>query len=429
MKKQLYITGAIMLAVSTGTTAQESIDYKTFEQKVIEYSKTLKQSQSRETAMKKAMEEVKTSFFPSIDLGGNYQYRINDYDMNFGGMAMPMKHNSYSAELNIAQPIYSGGNIFHNYKAQKIQSDIAEKNVELTTDNIILAAENSYWGTAAQKQLHNVICKYTDIISELVDVLKDKYEDGLISKIDLIQMEARLSEARIQESQSVENLKIAIQNMNILMGNDPNTELILTDSISGNANIPALVELEAALSSRPDYAISKLGIEYQKKQIKLAGSKYNPTLSIGFQETWGTQMLNISGDTRFNSTVFVSAKIPLVRWGGRFKSTAAQKALLIEKQYAHEEKEDQISKEICNSWTSMVEGSKQIKFALENCKLAEENLELNTFSYTEGKLPILDVLSAQLTWIQSYTNLIQCYYKQRTAYANYRKAAGLRYQN
>ena len=65
--------------------------------------------------------------------------------------------------------------------------------------------------------------------------------------------------------------------------------------------------------------------------------------------------------------------------------------------------------------------------AEENCKLAEENLDLNTFSYTEGKLTILDVLSAQLTWIQAYTNLIQSYYEQKIALADYRKATGIRY--
>ena len=60
---------------------------------------------------------------------------------------------------------------------------------------------------------------------------------------------------------------------------------------------------------RPDYAISQLDVDYQKRQVSLAAAKYNPSLSIGFKETWGTQMLNISGETMFNSNVYASIKI------------------------------------------------------------------------------------------------------------------------
>ena len=138
-------------------------------------------------------------------------------------------------------------------------------------------------------------------------------------------------------------------------------------------------------------------------------------------------MMNISGETMFNSNVYASIKLPIFHWGARFKSTAAQKAILLGKQYALQDKQDQISKEVAKAWTSLTENTRQISIAEENCKLAEENLDLNTFSYTEGKLTILDVLSAQLTWIQAYTNLIQSYYEQKIALADYRKATGIRY--
>ena len=69
-----------------------------------------------------------------------------------------------------------------------------------------------------------------------------------------------------------------------------------------------------------------------------------------------------------------------------------------------------------------------ITLAEENKRLAEVNLDLNTYSYNQGSLTILDVLSAQLTWIQAYTNLIQKHYEQKVFMADYRKVAGLRYQ-
>ena len=423
--KMIYIIG---MACMTGTlSAQTVVDYSTFEQKVLDYSQTLKQSVAQRTAMQKAMKAAKTAFFPAVDATGSYQYRINKYEMDFGGMAVPMEHDSYSAEVGVSQPIYAGGSIYHNYKASQIQTQMADKSVDLTTDNIIYAAEASYWGTAAQKEMYETMCQYVQIIEQLTKVLQDKYDDGYISKTDLIQMQTRLKEAELQRSSSYQSYQVALQNMNVLMGLEPLAEMDLTDSISTILPMPAFVGAETALNVRPDYAISQLDVDYQKRQVSLAAAKYNPSLSIGFKETWGTQMLNISGETMFNSNVYASIKLPIFHWGARFKSTAAQKAILLSKQYALQDKQDQISKEVAKAWTSLTENTRQISIAEENCKLAEENLDLNTFSYTEGKLTILDVLSAQLTWIQAYTNLIQSYYEQKIALADYRKATGIRY--
>ena len=53
--------------------------------------------------------------------------------------------------------------------------------------------------------------------------------------------------------------------------------------------------------------------------------------------------------------------------------------------------------------------------------LANENLDLVSFSYNEGKANMVDVLSAQLSWTQAHTNLINAYLSEKMAVAEYRK--------
>ena len=54
MKKNLiYILG--MMCLSCKVSAQTTVNYTEFEQKVLDYSQTLKQSVSQRTAMQKAM--------------------------------------------------------------------------------------------------------------------------------------------------------------------------------------------------------------------------------------------------------------------------------------------------------------------------------------------------------------------------------------
>ena len=431
-KKTHYIIPLLMAALPISVGAQTTVpsfDYQQFEKQVLEYSQTLKQSEVKKIAMKKAMQVAKTTFLPAVDATGNYTYRINDYDMSMGAVPLALEHDAYNAGFSVMQPLYQGGKLYYDYKGKKIQTDIATQEVRLTTDNVIYAAENSYWGAAAQKEMYDVMNRYSTIVGLLLDVLKDRYEDGMISQIDLLQMEVRKKEAEMQRLNAWENYQLALQNMNVLMGRTPTDSLHIAETISAAKETPTQVDTQTAFQFRPDLSMLQLNADYQKNQIKLSTSKYNPTLSVGYQGTWGTQMININGDTQFNSTLMVSLKVPVFHWGARCKEKASQRALYNQARYALQEKQDQISKELASSWTNLTQAKERISLAEKNCTLADESLELNTFSYTEGRLSILDVLTAQLTWIQAYTNLVQSHYQEKIAQADYKRASGNRYQS
>ena len=95
-----------MLLGALSVGAQEkpvtAADYK---QKVLEYSRQIKQSAEERIAMQHAIKAAKTAFFPAVDFSGSYQYRINKYDLDFGpGMAVEMDHNTYSLGATVSQP-------------------------------------------------------------------------------------------------------------------------------------------------------------------------------------------------------------------------------------------------------------------------------------------------------------------------------------
>lgn len=428
MRNKLIIGCLLLSAASVSAQQTAPLSVNEYKERVLDYSRQIRQSAEERMAMQEAIKAAKTAFFPAVDFSGSYQYRINKYDLDFGpGMAVEMDHNTYSLGASVSQPVYAGGKIYNNYKAAQIQGKISTEAEALTIDNVVYSADLNYWSAAARKDMYKVMCQFVDIVQELANVLTLRFEDGQISKTDLLQVQSRLKEAEINRSSAYREYQIALQSLNSLMGADPMDPIEISDSISTYLALPLQVGADAALQNRPEYAIAMLNLDYQKRQINLAKSKYNPTLAIGFQGTWGTPMLNVKGsDQLWTPAVFASLKIPLFRWGARFKEVNSQKALLRSKEYAMDNTRDQISQEVASSWTSLTENTKQIEVAQEACRIAEENLELNTFSYNEGKLPILDVLSAQLSWIQSYSNLIQTWYQQKASLAKYNKAIGIR---
>ena len=83
---------------------------------------------------------------------------------------------------------------------------------------------------------------------------------------------------------------------------------------------------------------------------------------------------------------------------------------------------DNINQELSSAITNMTETGKQVDTAEETITVAEENLDLVTYSYNEGNASMVDVLSAQLSWIQAQNNLINAQLSEKMAIAEYRKA-------
>lgn len=427
-----------LIAISSATTVfgqAAELSATAYRLRVLDYSRQLRSSSAEADAMREAVRTARTAFFPAVDMAGNYQYRFNSHNMQMDDSALPIDNNNYTVEAGVSQPVYAGGQIYNSYKAAQIQSEIARESELLTTDNVIRSADVCYWSAAANQRLYEVMCEYYAIVKRLADVLAIRYADGQISKTDLLQVQARLKEAELSRSTAHKDFRISLQSLNTLMGIDPMNDVALTDSISTYCLLPLRAgddvatgnRDEAAISNRPDYRIALLDIDYQERQVKLAAARYNPTVAIGFKETWGTPTINTKGaDRLWNSVIYASVQIPLFRWGARFRERNTQKAILRSKEYAADATRDRISQEVAAAWTNLTEYGRQIGIAESSCLIAAENLDLNTFSYTEGKLPIVDVLSAQLSWIQAYSGLIQVWLQQKVSLADYNKAVGNR---
>ena len=73
-----------------------------------------------------------------------------------------------------------------------------------------------------------------------------------------------------------------------------------------------------------------------------------------------------------------------------------------------------------NGWTNLLTTRKRVDATRRNLDLAKENLDISTYAYNEGLTTILDVLQAQISWLQIYTNAITAQYDYAVAVAAYR---------
>lgn len=418
MKKIYLIVGAILWG---GIVDAQTLSVEQYRQKVLEYNQDIQKSQQAVNGALYSLKGIKTDFFPKLDITGNYSYQLEKVEFLPG---TDLKHDNYGVEAGLVQNVYSGSAVRKQYDVAKLQHAIAQLSVEHTVDNMIYAADVSYWSVAANRNLYELSEQFVQIVRELYEIVNKRFEEGAISKTDVLMVQNRLKEAELQLNTNSTNYKTALQSLNIMMGVEPDAAVVLTDSIQKVLWVPKQEGLNKALERRADYQSAIMGIEMAKLQTDMARSKYLPQLAVGIKEKYGTTLLNVDGKAQWATTAYAQINIPVFHWGEMRQNVRLSRTQEWTKELERSQLKDQVSKELNNAWVNVIEISKKLEIVYSSLDIAKDNLTLNTFSYNEGKLPIIDVLSAQVSWLQAYTNVVSVNYQYKVALAEYAKALG-----
>lgn len=418
MKKIYLIVGAILWG---GIVDAQTLSVEQYRQKVLEYNQDIQKSQQAVNGALYSLKGIKTGFFPKLDITGNYSYQLEKVEFLPG---TDLKHDNYGVEAGLVQNVYSGSAVRKQYDVAKLQHAIAQLSVEHTVDNMIYAADVSYWSVAANRNLYELSEQFVQIVRELYEIVNKRFEEGAISKTDVLMVQNRLKEAELQLNTNSTNYKTALQSLNIMMGVEPDAAVVLTDSIQKVLWVPKQEGLNKALERRADYQSAIMGIEMAKLQTDMARSKYLPQLAVGIKEKYGTTLLNVDGKAQWATTAYAQINIPVFHWGEMRQNVRLSRTQEWTKELERSQLKDQVSKELNNAWVNVIEISKKLEIVYSSLDIAKDNLALNTFSYNEGKLPIIDVLSAQVSWLQAYTNVVSVNYQYKVALAEYAKALG-----
>lgn len=419
MKTQL-ITLPLLLLGLTAEAQQPSLSRETYRNKVEAYSQILKQQKLKTMASTEARKIAHTGFLPKIDI--NADGTLNMSDLNAWNEPVgEYRNHTYQGVFIVSQPLYMGGALNAQHKIAQADERLNQLNEELTIDLIHYQSDAVYWNASASQAMLQAADKYQNIVKQQYDIIQDRFNDGMISRTDLLMISTRLKEAELQYIKARQNYRLALQKLNILMGEEPNNPVDSLYTIDAASAPVQILSLENVLQRRADYESTEVNIMKSQAQRKAALSQFNPQLNMYFSDGWATATPNLGYDVSFNPIVGINLNIPIFRWGARFKTNRQQKAYISIQKLQQSYVADNINEELSAALTKLTETEYQVKTAKETMNLANENLDLVSFSYNEGKANMVDVLSAQLSWTQAYTNLINAYLSEKMAVAEYRK--------
>lgn len=421
MKTNILILSLICFGLNA--EAQQYLSCEAYREKVEAYSQLLKQQQLKTLASTEARKIANTGFLPQIDITSEGTANLNHLDQ-WNSEKGEYRPYTYQALATLTQPLYNGGSLIAQKKMAQADEELDKLAVELTIDQIHYQSDAVYWNASAARAGLQAAAAFQAIVQRQYDIIRDRFDDGAISRTDLLMISTRRKEAELQYIKARQNHTLALQKLNILMGTEPDTPVDSLDEIDTTTAPVGLLGLDEVLSRRAEYASTEVNILRSEAQRLAALSRYNPQVSMFLATGWDTGIAYMGQDVPHTPVAGVSISIPIFRWGARFKTNRQQKAYIGIQKLQQSYVADNILEELSAATTKLTETEEQVNTAQETMTLAEENLDLVTFSYNEGKANMVDVLSAQLSWTQAHTNLINAHLAAKMAAAEYRKVAG-----
>ena len=357
--------------------------------------------------------QARTGYLPRLAMDGSFTATVRHFD--------GVERWTFSLLPQLVQPVYGGGAVRAAARQAELGYGSALCDEEFSRLDVRYAADYAYWNLSAVELYAASMRQYVAIIRSLKEVVDRRFSEGYIAKGDVLMIDARLSEAEYSLVSAEQSYEVALHNFNILRGTDAALGVQLAQGIRDSLPMPGRVGAAEALERRPDYAAARLRSEQAEAGIRAVRAPFNPQLSVGVGGMWQPYYPNSTGATYVDGSAFVKLSVPIFHWGERRRAVGAARAVQLQQDWNAALVHDDIVREEMNGWTALVQSRAQVDASEESLRIAGENLSISTYSYGEGLATILDVLQAQLSWIQLYSNAIRAHYNYAVAVSDYQR--------
>jgi len=407
-----YAVNAQQLAVDTGKSLSLSIDQVW--QKAEVNSKAIQIKQLHITSSQEAIKDAQAERLPDININGEYA-RVSNMPVYENGLfhtpsQFPVLHTTYTVGAEAYLNIYNGNKVNLEIDARKTENTIAGEQKELTVSEIKLHAAAYYLDMQRSLIFKDLLLK--DIAAQEKQLLQIKtlQKNGVVLKSDVLRAELKLSKQKLSLTQLENDLAIANQKLNILIGLPDEQSITPTDSIQLNNIRLKPYNDYLADAAKDAYQLKISAQETALKQLRLKNIKANVSPRIGFFAAYNYSYPQIflypySGSLYGLGMAGVKASFAISSFYHNSHKTKVARLELESQEIEHAETEDVVRQQVNEAWLRYREALNRVDVSQTNVKQAAENRRIVNNTYFNQLSLITDLLDADTQLLQTRFDL------------------------
>jgi outer membrane protein len=407
----------LMLLSASQVWAQDSTKKITLQQAIdlsIQNSKSLKILKARTDEATAVLQEANDSRLPDFKISGSY-LRLNSANVKLqikqdtsaagnGGGGIKVNQALYGT-ANLSMPLFAGGRIKYGIESAKLLKQASVLDAENDKEAIIYNTTKAY--TNLYKSYEAVILVKENLQTSLSrdSNFANLEKNGLLARNDLLKSQLQSSNIQLSLLDAETNNKMAMVNMNLMLGLPENT-LLETDTsfINTKQELKNFADYEnMALQNRKD--MQALG--FRKKAtgtaIKSAKAETYPTIGLtgGYIAAYVpnvltiTNALNIGLGIQYNLASVYKKNTKLLQAKARQAEVNANEEIL----------NDAIRLQVNQDYQNYLLSQKKITVYEQAFEQAKENYRITKNKYDNNLVTLTDLLEADVALLQSKLNI------------------------
>ncbi len=398
---------ALLFAQEKVLTLEESL------QEGLSNSKELKFYKSRIIQAEAGISEAGSKFYPLFTFGASYS-RLSDVPpftvtLPFSPNPVTLQEpvlNAFNFKLSFQQPLFTGFRLSAAKNGAEYNKISSELEFDYKTNEEALKIQRSFWTFYKSDKVVKLINKNLDLLKENLEDTKNFYDNGLVTKNDLLKIEVRLANMELMLIEAKNNHETARAMFNKSIGYplERKTEISAGDIMPDDKYKNPEALIREALDNRGEIKSHDQRIMAGREQQRAAGADWYPMVNLfgNFYYSNPNQRIQPLTD-EFNDTwdAGIALNWTIWDWGGR--SAREEQAAEIVKQAETRlgSLKDGIELEVYGKYLQLKARKEKVDVSKKALASAEENYRTIKEKYDIQLATGTELLDAEKDWFNA----------------------------
>lgn len=372
------------------------------------YSKVIKIQALKVAASEKEINDAKAAVLPELSVKGNLERASNLPMYENGLLEPPTQHNIIHTRYKIGSEayfnLYNGNKTNLKISAENTRHQLISEQLHLSAADIHLRATTYYLDIQQHLQFRDLVVKNIAEQEKQLAQIRDFQKNGVVLNSDVLRAELKLSRQKMLLVQLENDITIASQKLNILIGEATNFRVLPGESTDTLPLEPAETYVNAALQHSHQYKISAQQTTLSK--IKVQDIKGNLAPKAGLYAEYNyaypqTMLYPYAAAPYGFGIIGIKAAFPVSGFYHNKNKVAAARIELSQQTLEQQHLEEDLRQQINEARIRYEEDLQRITVARENVVQATENYRIVTNTYANQTALITDLLDADVQLLQT----------------------------
>jgi outer membrane protein TolC len=349
------------------------------------------------------------TFFEAPDFGnidpvtGEVPQIMQRFKINFD--------NEFQANILLEQNLFSLKSIY-DLKSARQFSTIGKLQNQDQIIKIIAEAKKAFLQTVLIKNVYQVSQVSELYAKENYATSKNKFENKLISELDLLQAKIRWEEEVPRLLKAKRNYLILLGNLKLIAGINSADSIEIECDLATYQLKDATVNSNNAISNRIDYQLLEANNYLQELDIKNKQAEYYPTINLRAGYSYFSSSDKWTFQDNQNKIIYTAVTFTVPIFSGGFRKSQLSKAKILSNITSLEKKEAKLSMtiEIQNLELKLSEEYKTIQVAKSTGETAKKAYEIAVETEKSGLISQLDLRRISNDYNRAEINLYNSIY-------------------